>query len=186
MLFRSGATRGRTGSVLPGVAPSNAYPTADGFDVLIAANADQVFARLGAAMGQPGLAADERFSHHEARGRNSEVLDEQISAWTASLSGDEVLEVLERHGVPAGRIYTAADMIADPHYAAREMVVRISNAAGAAAPFAGVVPKLSRTPGAVERGGPVLGADTRAVLGELAGVGDEEWIELERAGVVGR
>lgn len=180
----AGVTRGRTGSVLPGVAPSNVYPTADGAEVVIAGNADSVFARLCVAMGAPELAEDPDYADHAARGRNMAALDERITAWTGGLLAADVLRHLEEHGVPAGRTYTAADMLTDPHYAAREMVLRLVNRAGLEVPATGIVPKLSRTPGGVRRPGPPLGGDTRAALAELAGVGDEEWDRLVAAGTV--
>lgn len=181
---RAAVVRGRTGSVLPGVAPANAYPAADGAEIVIAANADQVFVRLCAAMGNPALATDERFAGHAGRGRHMDALDGLVTAWTRTLTSDALLRVLTEHDVPAGRIYTAPDMLTDPHYAARDMILRLTNRFGIDAPFAGIVPKLSRTPGGVERPAPALGADTRLVLRELAGVGDEEWARLKRAGVV--
>ena len=181
---RLGVTRGRTGSVLPGVAPANAYPTADGSEIVIAANADQVFARLCTAMGEPALSSDSRFADHEARGRNQQVLDARVAAWTSRHGADDVLSLLASAGVPAGRIYTAPDMIDDPQYLAREMVLRIANSAGVSAPFAGVVPKMSRTPGAVKSAGPRLGEHTRAVLAELAGVDAGRLAELVEQGTV--
>lgn len=174
----AGITRTRTGSVLPGVAPSNVYPTGDGAEVVIAANADSVFARLCEAMAAPELADDERYADHAARGRNMAELDDRIAAWTTSLSAGELLATLEAHKVPAGRIFTAPDMLSDPQYAAREMVERLTNRAGVELPFAGVVPKFSRTPGSLDAAGPPLGADTEATLRDLAGVDDAEWAKL--------
>ena len=179
-----GVTRSRTGGVLPGVAPSNAYRTADGSDVLIAGNADSVFARLCTAMDRPELAVDPRFADHSSRGRNMVELDELITAWTGDRTADALLEVLSSHGVPAGRVYTPADMLADPHFRAREMVVRAASRAGYDVPMTGVVPKFSRTPGRIADVGPELGEHTRLVLAELAGVDDDEWSRLVAAGVV--
>ena len=126
--------------MLPGVAPSNAYRTADGSDVLIAANADSVFARLCTAMGQPELAADPRFVDHAARGRNMVELDLLLAGWTGGMPADTLLDLLSTHGVPAGRVYTPADMLTDPHYEARQMLVRAVARAGYDVPMAGVVP----------------------------------------------
>jgi formyl-CoA transferase/succinyl-CoA--D-citramalate CoA-transferase len=176
--------RGRSGSVLPGVAPSNVYPTRDGSEVLIAGNADSVFARLCVAMGQPALAEDERYSTHGARGTNMEELDAVIARWTGSLDGDQVLELLEQHAVPAGRIFTARDMLADPHYLAREMVLRAVSAQGWDVPMNGIVPKFVRTPGAVRHAGPSLGQHTDAVLREVAGLSADEIDELRSAGLL--
>src|SRR5262249_8983295 len=134
-----GVLRTRSGSVLPGVAPSNVYRCADGVDLVIAANADAVFRRLCTAMGRDDLATDPRFSHHEARGANAEILDAEIEAWTSRYPSAQVLTMLARDGVPAGKIYTAADMLADEHYAAREMVLRPERGEGDAPPMVGVV-----------------------------------------------
>jgi formyl-CoA transferase len=179
-----GVLRGRTGSVLPGVAPSNAYPTADGSDVVVAANADAVFGRLCKAMGRPELADDERFRTHAARGAHMEELDALIAGWTRSLDPDRLLTVLEEHGVPAGRIFTARDMLADAHYAARGMVLRRIAAQGWEVPMQGVVPRFSRTPGSVRATGPRLGADTRDVVCGLGGVAPHEYDALVAAGVL--
>jgi formyl-CoA transferase/succinyl-CoA--D-citramalate CoA-transferase len=180
----AGVTRRRTGGVLPGVAPANAYPTADGSDVLIAGNADSVFERLCAAMGLPELAGDPRFVDHSARGRNMEELDTLIAGWTQTQATDDLLALLSSSGVPAGRVYTPADVLADSHYAARAMVVRAASRAGYEVPMPGVVPKFSRTPGGVADVGPELGEHTERVLRELAGVGDAEWSSLMAEGTV--
>ncbi|MGD9996462.1 MAG: CaiB/BaiF CoA transferase family protein [Ilumatobacteraceae bacterium] len=163
----AGHLRRRTGSVLPGVAPSNVYPTADGSDIIIAGNADAVFRRLCTAMGQPELARDERFATHTQRGVHMDELDEIIGAWTTEHSADALLDILSDAGVPAGQIFTAAEMLTDPHYAAREMVVRHRNRAGVEIPMTGVVPKFSRTPGHVLGPGPLLGEHTRAAIEDL-------------------
>jgi formyl-CoA transferase/succinyl-CoA--D-citramalate CoA-transferase len=179
-----GVIRERSGGVLPGVAPSNAYPTADGADILIAANADAVWARLAEAMGRPELAADPRYATHAGRAEREKELDELVAGWTVGLSSAELLERMQAAGVPAGRIYTAADMVTDPHYLAREMVLRRPSYQGWDVPMAGVVPKFSGTPGSVRSAGPVLGAHTREVLTELAGADDAELTALETAGVI--
>ena len=123
----AGHVRGRTGAILPFVAPSNTYPTADGDYVVIGANADTVFARFAEAIGCPEWAEDERYATHHARGENQEELDEEISAWTKEHNAEEVLQVMEEAGVPAGKLFTAKDMVEDPHYAARENVVEVED-----------------------------------------------------------
>jgi len=163
----AGVTRGRSGSKLPGVAPSNVYSAADGSDIVIAANADGVFARLAQAMGQAELAADERFKTHSARGEHMDELDALIGQWTVTVDSDQLLAVLERAGVPAGKINTAQTILQDAHFAAREMVIRRTTADGWTVPMAGVVPRFSRTPGSVRSVGPALGEHTDEVLGTL-------------------
>jgi formyl-CoA transferase/succinyl-CoA--D-citramalate CoA-transferase len=164
----AGVTRGRSGPTLPGVAPSNVYPTADGTGVIMAANADPVFARLAKAMGRAELATDPRFADHQSRGRHAAELDALIGAWTADQALPDLLATLAAAGVPAGQIYTAADMLADEHYRARDMVLHLTNAAGRVVPSTGIVPKFSRSTPAVPRSGPALGADD-ALLESAAG-----------------
>jgi formyl-CoA transferase len=155
-----GVLRRRSGGALTGVAPSNAYPTRDGSEVLIAANADNIFARLCDAMGRADLAADGRFATHVARGEHERELDTIVAAWTATLDADEILALMRDHSVPAGRVYTAADMLSDEHYLAREMIERHVARTGIKTPMLGVVPKFSRTPGRIADVGPTLGEHT--------------------------
>jgi formyl-CoA transferase/succinyl-CoA--D-citramalate CoA-transferase len=178
-----GVVRTRSGSVLPGVAPSNVYPTGDGADVVIAANADAVFGRLCKAMERPELADDDRFATHGARGANMEELDALISAWTATRACDDVLAVLDEHGVPAGRIFTAPDMLTDPQYLAREMVRRVTSTQGWDVPMTGIVPRFTATPGTIRHPGPRLGEHTDEVLRELLGIDADELADLRAAGV---
>src|SRR3546814_171596 len=161
-----GVVRERSGSVLPGVAPSNVYPTADGAEVVVAGNADAVFARLCQAMGQPELATDERFATHGARGDNMTELDELVGAWTSALPCEKLLAVLDEHGVPAGRIFTAPDMLTDPQYLARDMVRRVTSTQGWDVPMTGLVPRFTETPGTIRHAGPALGQPTAQVLTE--------------------
>jgi formyl-CoA transferase/succinyl-CoA--D-citramalate CoA-transferase len=174
----AGVLRGRSGSTLPGVAPSNVYPTADGSEIIIAGNADSVFARLCEAMGHAELATDERYATHAARGANMDELDERIAAWTQTFETKDLLALLDRHAVPAGLIYTARDMLSDPQYLARQMVLRRVSTQGWNVPMTGIVPKFSATPGAVRRVGPTLGQDTLDVLRDVAGLGNDEIARL--------
>jgi formyl-CoA transferase len=180
----AGHLRTRTGSVLAGVAPSNVYPAADGSSVILAANADAVFRRLCAAMGRDDLATDSRFATHDGRGANMTAIDAEIAAWTSTMDASELLAVLAAAGVPAGEIFTAANMVTDEHYRTREMVVRRTISSGASVPMSGVVPKFSRTPGGIDTTGPRLGEHTETVLSELAEIGDREYRELVAAGIV--
>lgn len=166
----AGVVRGRTGGVLPGVAPSNAYPTLDGAEVLIAGNAQTVYARLCEAMGRPELITDPRFATHVDRGANAEELDALIAAWTSTLTADDLLALLAESGVPSGRVYTALDALSDPHYLARGMVKRLTSIGGTEMPVTGVVPQFSRTPGSIRTPGPALGSHDHLVapLGQEA------------------
>lgn len=152
----NGVVRTRNGGALRGVAPSNAYPTSDGSEVLIAANADPVFTRLCAAMGRPDLADDPRFATHVARGANEHELDALVADWTITLTADDLLARMVEFEVPVGRVYTAPDMLEDPHFAAREMIQRLTTQHGVELPTLGVVPKWTRTPGSIRSAGPPL------------------------------
>ncbi|MEV1001448.1 CoA transferase [Nonomuraea sp. NPDC050202] len=176
--------RKRTGPVLPNVSPSNVYPTADGESILIAANQDSVFARLARVMGRPELAADARFATHGARGEHMAELDALVAAWTAELPAGDLLRALHEGGVPAGRIYTAKDMFADPHFAARQAIVRVPHPEFGELAMQNVVPKLSATPGAVRTAGPELGQHNDEVYGGLLGLTGQELAGLREKGVI--
>ena len=180
----AGYQRERTGSVLPNVAPSNAYPTKDGEMVLVAANQDTVFTRLAKVMDQPELATDDRFATHSARGANAALLDDMIAAWTSTIDADDLLHALAEGAVPAGRIFRAKDMLADPHFAAREAIVRIAHPEFGEVPMQNVAPRLTASPGRVRRTGPDLGEHTDEVLREVAGLDDAAIEALRSDGVI--
>ena len=180
----AGYQRERTGAVLPNVSPSNVYPTGDGDLVLIAANQDSVFGRLADVMDQPGLAADPRFATHSARGAAMTELDSLIAAWTSTLPADDLLARLHEGGVPAGRIFRAADMLADPHFAARQAIVTVPHPDFGDLPMHNVAPKLSATPGSVRTAGPALGEHSDQVWGGLVGLGPGDLAGLRAAGVI--
>jgi len=165
-----GAVREPAGSALPGIAPSNAYRCSDGH-VLIAGNGDSIFKRLMAAIGRDELARDPQLADNTGRVARVGEIDGAIGAWTAGRSVGEVLTALDAADVPAGRIYTVADIAADPHYAARGMLDRVTLADGSDLAVPGIVPKLSRTPGRHRRNAPSLGQDTEAVLNGLRAQG---------------
>lgn len=178
-----GHVRERSGGALPGIAPSNTYPTADGAWVVIAGNSDPIFKRLMQAIGRSDLADDPAFAHNDGRAAQSALLDEAISVWSASLPIDAVLQALEQAEVPAGRIYNVADIVADPHYQAREMIIEARLPDGVAVKMPGIVPKLSQTPGAVNWQGPSLGQHTDSVLQSL-GITTDDIQRLKQEGVV--
>jgi formyl-CoA transferase len=180
----AGYQRERTGAVLPNVSPSNVYPTGDGDLVLIAANQDSVFGRLADVMDEPGLGADPRFATHSARGAAMTELDNLIAAWTSTLPADDLLARLHEGGVPAGRIFRAADMLADPHFAARQAIVTVPHPDFGDLPMHNVAPKLSATPGSVRTAGPALGEHSDQVWGGLVGLGPGDLAGLRAAGVI--
>lgn len=158
-----GVVRQPAGGALPGIAPSNAYPCADGW-VLVAGNGDSIFKRLMHALDRDDLGQDPMLADNTGRVARVKEIDAAISAWTQSRTVQEVLEKLEAAQVPAGRIYTAQDIAQDPHYRARGMIQQISTTDGLQLEVPGIVPKLSLTPGAVTRLAPALGQDNEAVL----------------------
>ncbi len=178
-----GAVRGAAGSALPGIAPSNAYRCGDGGYALIAGNGDSIFRRLMATIERPDLAADPALADNAGRVARVAELDAAIGAWTTQRDVAEVLARLDEASVPAGRIYSVADIAADPHYLARGMLQTIDTGDGDALQVPGIVPKLSRTPGAQRRNAPRLGQDTDAVLTEI-GLTPAQIAELKRRGVV--
>jgi crotonobetainyl-CoA:carnitine CoA-transferase CaiB-like acyl-CoA transferase len=178
-----GHVRERSGGALPGIAPSNTYPTEDDGYVVIAGNSDPIFRRLMQVIGRADLADDPALAHNDGRAKHCAVLDEAIAAWTSHHSTNDVLAALERAEVPAGRIYSVADIVADPHYQARDMLLQAQLPGGASVKMPGIVPKLSETPGEVRWQGPALGEHTGSVLSEL-GFASEEIERLRREGAV--
>jgi crotonobetainyl-CoA:carnitine CoA-transferase CaiB-like acyl-CoA transferase len=164
---RFGVVRERTGSILPGIAPTSAYRCADDSFVLIAANGDSIFLRLCHAIGRDDLASDPALAHNDGRAARQQWLDEQIEQWTAPRSPDEVVAIMQAADVPASKIYTIRDIVADAQFAAREVIREVTLHDGSRLAVPGVVPKLSQTPGGFEGGGPRLGEHTDAVLRDL-------------------
>jgi formyl-CoA transferase len=183
---RAGLIRQPSGTRLEGIAPSNSYETSDGSFVIIAANQDTLFRRLCGAMGRPELADDDRFATHGARGRNQDELDTLIGAWAKEHDSIEVQHLLEEVGVVAGPVNTVADVVADPQFRARGMVLaHHDEGVGADILGPGITPKLSATPGGLRWAGPPRpGSHNAEVYGELLGLDDAALAELSAAGVV--
>jgi formyl-CoA transferase len=135
-------------------------------------------------MGRPGLADDERYATHGARGAHMAELDDLISVWTATVTAEDLLHTLHEGGVPAGRIYRARDMLSDPHFAAREAIVRLVHPDLGDLPMQGVFPRLSSTPGRIRHVGPELGEHNDEVYRRLLGLGDGDMEELTAGGVI--
>jgi len=178
-----GYVRERTGSTLPGIAPSNLYPCKDGSYVLIAGNADSLYHRLMSAIGREDLRDDPALARNDGRAAQMERIDAAISQWTAKKDQQEVLDAMEKAEVPAGRIYSAADIAADPHFAARGMIQEVIAGDGEPLKVPGIVPKLSATPGAIRSPAPKLGEHTDQVLQEL-GYGAKAIQELRQSKII--
>ena len=178
-----GAVREAAGSALPGIAPSNAYKCQDGGYVLIAGNGDSIFKRLMQTMRRNDLGSDAGLTDNAGRVQRVEEIDAAIGAWTATLSVVQVLELLDAASVPAGRIYNVADIAADPHYQARDMILQTVMADGSTLALPGIVPKLSRTPGSHRRNAPDIGQDTDAVLHDM-GLTEAQIQALKDKGIV--
>lgn len=180
---QTGYQRERTGPILPNVAPANVYPTADG-EYLISANQDTVFKRLAEAMGRPELAEDERYATHGARGQRQAELDVLIADWSRTFTSEQLRALLNEHAVPNGKIYTAADIVEDAHYKAREAIVRMPHPAFRELQMQNTFPKLSDTPGQVRWCGPELGQHNAEIYGQLLGMDEARQQELAAAGVI--
>jgi crotonobetainyl-CoA:carnitine CoA-transferase CaiB-like acyl-CoA transferase len=178
-----GHVRTRTGGALPGISPSNTYPSSDGRHVVIAGNSDAIFKRLMRVIGRPDLHDDPMLGSNDGRVRRNAVLDDAISAWTSRRTLDEILALLDAADIPAGRIYSVADIVEDPHYSAREMILSTELPGDIAVKMPGIVPKLSDTPGAVKWPGPTLGQHTGEGLNAL-GFTEADIARLRRTGAV--
>lgn len=181
----TGYVRERTGNILPGVAPANIYETQDGGYIVIGANADTVFRRLMDAMERPDLGIDDKYATHNARGVNMEELDRLINDWTRQHDAGALLAKLEQAGVPAGKIYNAKDIVDDPHYQARDMILSMLHPTLGEFKLPGIVPKLSRTPGEVKWLGPVmLGEHNDEIYKDFLGYDDEKLAHLKELEII--
>jgi formyl-CoA transferase len=178
-----GVVRGRTGSNLTGIVPSNTYLSRDGQHVVIGANGDSIFRRLMELIGRDDLAADPALADNAGRAKRVDELDRVIGEWTARHDADDCVRMLNEAQVPNGKIYSIADIVRDPQYLAREMIRQVALPDGAPLKVPGVVPKLSDTPGGIEWLGPRLGEHTDEVLGRL-GYAPGDIAELRSRGVV--
>jgi formyl-CoA transferase len=180
----TGYIRERSGSFLPGIAPSNVYRCKDG-DYLIGANQDTVFGRLCKAMGRPELAKDPRYVDHIHRGKNQLELDALIEDWTKTLTVEELEALMIEAGVPAGKIYRAPEMLADPHFAARDAIIDMEHPRWGTLKMQNVFPKLSATPGVVRSIAPqTVGQDNADVYGSVLGLTETELADLQSRGLI--
>jgi len=180
----SGYVRERSGSVLPGIAPSNVYPCKDG-EYLIGGNQDSVFGRLTTAMGQPELAKNPRYVSHIARGKHQKELDDLIGEWTKTLTVQELEDLMIEHGVPAGKLYRPQDMIDDPHFQAREALIDVPHPRWGTVKMQNTFPKFSKTPGSVRHAAPTeVGQDNSSVYAEVLGMSEAEIGDLKTRGII--
>ncbi|SDU84918.1 CaiB/BaiF CoA transferase family protein [Pseudomonas sihuiensis] len=177
-----GYIREPAGSALPGITPSNSYPCKDGSYVLIAGNGDSIYKRLMSLIGRDDLGNDPRLAQNDGRSQHAELIDGAIAEWTAQRGRDEVIEALKGARVPAGYPYTAADIVRDPHYLARQMIEQVQTSVGPLK-VPGVLPKLSRTPGRIGSGGPQLGEHNDDILAGL-GLSAEQVAGLRERGII--
>ena len=177
-----GYIREPAGSALPGITPSNSYPCNDGSYVLIAGNGDSIYKRLMSLIGRDDLGNDPRLAQNDGRSQHSELIDGAIAEWSAQRGRDEVIEALKGARVPAGYPYTAADIVQDPHYLARQMIEQVQTSVGPLK-VPGVLPKLSRTPGRIGTGGPQLGEHNDDILAGL-GLSAEQVAGLRERGII--
>ena len=179
----TGHIRERTGSILPKIAPSNVYPTKDG-SVLVAGNQDSVWKRMATMMGMSALGDDPRYNSHVERGKRQAELDELIAEWTRGYTSEQVLDMCEENGVPAGNIYRAPEMLSDPHFAEREAIIEAPHPKHENFKMQNVAPKLSETPGQVSWVGPDLGEHNEEIYGELLGMDRQKRDDLRDRGII--
>jgi formyl-CoA transferase len=177
-----GEVRQAAGSALPGIAPTNAYQCADGGYVLVAGNGDSIFKRLMTVIGRDDLGNDPQLENNDGRVKRVAELDQAIGEWTKTVSTSKALEVLDYVAVPAGRIYTVADIANDPHYKARENIQTILMQDGTKLDVPGVIPKLSRTPGSIKTLAPDIGENTDEILKSI-GLNESQVASLKERGI---
>ncbi len=176
--------RERSGSILPGVAPSNVYPCKDGA-FLIAANQDSVFTRLCDVMERPDLAKDDRYATHTARGKHQKMLDDIIAEWTKDHTVNALEAMMAEAGIPAGRMFRPADMLADPQFKARDSLIEIEHPKWGKLPMQNVFPKLSGTPGSIRSVAPLSpGVDNQKIYSERLGLSEADLASLKQDGII--
>ncbi len=180
----TGLVRERTGSTLPGIAPSNTYKCADEKHIVIGGNGDRIFQRLMTAIGREDMANDPLYASNQGRADHAEFIDSVIEDWTLQHSMDEVRRILDEASVPVGPIYGINDIVNDGHYQARDMLKEIVLPDGVKMTVPGIVPKLSETPGDIEWNGPILGAHNEEIYKDFIDLSEEEFKRLKEKGVI--
>ena len=179
----AGAVREPSGSTITGIVPTNTYPCKDGKFVIIGGNGESIFQRLMRAAGRPDMAESEEFAGNENRVVREQEIDEVLGAWTATLTMDEVLEILREAEVPSGPIYSVQEMMDDPQYQARGLFEEVEFQ-GEPLKIPAIMPRLTETPGRTDWPGPELGAHNSEIYGDLLGMSDEEIEQLAASEVI--
>src|SRR5690554_616618 len=179
----AGVIREPSGSTVTGIVPTNTYLCSDNKYVIIGGNGDSIFSRLMKAAGRPDMATDPRLATNAGRVEHEEEIDQALSAWCASLDSVQALDLLEQAGVPAGPIYNAADMLADPHFQERALFEQVE-INGKPLKIPAILPKLTGTPGRTAWPGPEVGAHNDEVLRQGLGLSEQDYAALTRAGVI--
>lgn len=182
--FRTNENRERTGNYWPGVVPAEQWQTADRHHLIINATTQGTFVRLTEAMQRPDLLTDPRFADQRDRRKNYQEIHDIVGEWIGTLTLDEVQHVLDKHGVPATKVYATSDVMSDEHYRAREQIVHVPSEQHGELPQPGVVPRLSKTPGGVKHRAPTLGEHNQEVYGGMLGVNNDELEQLTANGVI--
>jgi crotonobetainyl-CoA:carnitine CoA-transferase CaiB-like acyl-CoA transferase len=180
----AGIVRERSGAALPGIAPSNTYRCSDGAYIVIGGNSDAIFKRLMRLVGRPELAEDPNYRNNAERAKHAAQLDALIESWTSQYPLREVLHRLEEAQIPAGPIYSIADIANDEQYRARDMILSAQIEGSGTVAMPGLVPKLSETPGGIEWYGGALGSHNKDIYGRLLGLSSEEIEQLAQQGVI--
>ncbi|MCK6257357.1 CoA transferase [Fictibacillus sp. KIGAM418] len=179
-----GVIRERTGSTLPGIAPSNTYLCRDGKYVVIGANGDGIFKRLMDAINREDLGEDPDYASNHGRVQKSEYLDKVIGGWTIQHNLKDALKILDEYNIPAGSIYSVEDMMEDPHFIARKMICELDVDGLGKLKVPGIVPKMSKTPGSINWPGPKLGEHTEEVLKGKLGITNSQYEEWQEEGIL--
>ncbi len=181
---QTGQERERSGNFFPGVVPAEQFETADGHFLVINCTTQRAFVRLCEAMERPELATDERFTPRKNLVKNARAIHEILGAWVAARSLEACQARLDAFGCPATKVYNAADIVADPQYAARDQVVTVETLAYGQVLQPGIVPRLTETPGRISSRAPTLGEHNIEVFQGILGLSAEEMTRLQAANVI--
>jgi len=176
--------RERTGSTLPGIAPSNIYLCNDEKYIVIGANGDSIFKRLTKAINRPDMEVNEEFTSNDGRAKKAEWIDEQITIWTKGRDSEEALKVLDKNQIPSGPIYNVEDMFKDAHFKARDMLPSVTVDEVGELKMPGIIPKFSKTPGKIKWAGATLGAHNEEIYIDLLGLSKEKLQTMKDKGIV--